>query len=495
MKQMKKIMALVLALAMVFALSVTAFADDAENGNTATDGIAGNTSGVWASKDTPVAQGNAVILYKEITAYNPEESTVNAPTITYTYNVSTVTVAENTTEIYDAKDNHNPAANAHVFVKSGVGTPSVTTSLDLSSYSNGTDANKLQITPAVTMTANTTGYANKYGIKVTFDPADFTAAGVYRYQITESANRYENSGVVDGDISNIRYLDVYVKDAATEGQYEIYGYVCFQNNNSIDARDDATSNTVTAAAKTEGFVATTNGGADGATTQTADQYYTYNVTVQKTLSGDQAMNSHKFPFKVVFANTTVVDNVLPIVTEVTNGKATIPVNYVVGDTNRIANNINTIYFDGTTPNSDTDQGKKLLAISNGGQVKITGIPAGTRVTISEYNDVIGTVYTTTTTGATINEVAGITLNWNTWADDVDNWADKEDGTGTVYAMTKTENTNEKADSNFTVVFTNTLLTISPTGYVVRIAPYVLMLAGGVALLIVTRRRREDSQAA
>ena len=104
---MKKISALLLALVMVLAIGATAFAS--ATGDTATDGIAGNdaSTGIWTGKDTPVAQGNTAIIYKEITAYNPETGEINAPTITYTY---TITAGNANKDIYDDKQNHNPEA-------------------------------------------------------------------------------------------------------------------------------------------------------------------------------------------------------------------------------------------------------------------------------------------------------------------------------------------------------------------------------------------------
>lgn len=49
------------------------------------------------------------------------------------------------------------------------------------------------------------------------------------------------------------------------------------------------------------------------------------------------------------------------------------------------------------------------------------------------------------------------------------------------------NTIGKADTN--VGFTTTLMTISPTGVVMRFAPYMLILGAGIALVIVSRRRK------
>ena len=49
-----------------------------------------------------------------------------------------------------------------------------------------------------------------------------------------------------------------------------------------------------------------------------------------------------------------------------------------------------------------------------------------------------------------------------------------------------------ADVN--VGFTNTLEAISPTGVILRFAPYVFMLAAGAALLVLSRRRRMSEDA-
>lgn len=457
MKNMKKISALVLAVIMMMTVTVVGFAADADLSG---DGVVGDFT-----NDAVTAQDKSVKLYKEITAYNPENSTVNAPTITYTY---TVTPGIAGKEIYDAKTAHATNTNAHAYTKAGI-----TTGVKVNSGDAGTATSAsgtVAWTTADQLTASATGTKNTKDLVIDFSGVTYTGAGVYRYKIEETVASYTSSGVVDGGISAVRYLDVYVKDGSTEGTYDIYGYVCFINDNNIDAQDTPTAstpNTVAAAAKTEGFVATTAGGTDGTTTQTADEYYTYNLTITKTLSGDQAMNTHKFPFSLDFVNSTVTGNVLPIV----SGTGTVPT-LTAGD-------INGMDQDGTN-----------LKLANGQTAIFTGIPVGTTATINEQNDVIGTVYTVSTSGGTTNQTTGLAVNWSTWTNAVTGWT-------TVTALQKTSNDNtEKADANMTVTFTNTLLQISPTGVVMRIAPYVLMLGAGVALFIVfaVKRRKNDEEA-
>ncbi len=469
--KMKKIGALILAVMLIMSLSATAFA--AEN-MTGESGVIGEFT-----NDAVAAKDKAVILQKELTAYNPASSdtTINAPTITYTY---VVTPGSPDKDIYDVKTAHNPNANAHVYTKAG---PTTGVIVNSGTAGNATSATgTVSWSPAETITANSTGKKNTKGIEIDFSGVAFTGAGVYRYVITESAASYTSSGVVDGTINHVRYLDVYVKDGSSAGTYDIYGYVCFINNNNIDAQDTptaATPNTVTAAAKTEGFVATSTGGSDGSTSQTADQYYTYNVTISKTLSGDQAMNGHEFPFKVEFLNTTVTDAVLPIVSGDAGTKPTLTAG-VLGDGSTHPSEFT---IDGTNATAANQ-----LKIANGQSVTFTGIPAGTTVTINEYNDVLGTVYTTTTSGGTTNETGGVTLNWSTWTSAATGW-------DAVTALEETANANAAASDNVTVTFTNTLLTISPTGVALRVAPYVLMLGAGIFLLVLTKRRKNKEEEA
>lgn len=448
----KKMVALMLVLAMTLAMGMTALAAD-NDGDTATDGIAGNTNGKWTAQDQPVVQTDkTAILYKELTVYNPATCKVNEPTITYTY---TVTAGASGKEIYDAETNHKTGASAHVYTKAGI--------VDgISVNGSGSATGTLEWAPDNTnqIDASADGEKITKEITINFSEVAFTGAGVYRYVVTETAATYNTSGVVEGNTGHTRYLDVYVKDGSTPSSYEIYGFVCFVENNNIDGRKDATANTPAAAIKTEGFVART--GETEEDTKTADEYYTYNLTIEKTLENDQQMNSHKFPFSVDFVNTTVTANVLPIVSG--EGVRTAPT-LTAGD-------INGMDQDGTN-----------LAIANGGSVTFTGIPVGTTVTINEKNDVNGTVYTTKTEDGTTNQSTGLSVPWDTWTNAVTGWT-------TVTALQKTANDNTvKADANMTVKFTNTLLTISPTGVVLRIAPYIMILAAGIILLLVSRRRK------
>ena len=448
MKKWTKLSALLLAILMI-TLVGTAYAGSTD-GDLAGDGIEGD----FTDPDTPSEYSGVVIMYKEITAYNPETCTVNAPTVTYSYGIA---AGETDKDIYDAKTAHDPEANVHTTTKAGVGEPTISGSVD-----GGTTwiSGQLALTPSVQLDASSAGKENMFKLKVDFSSIDFktagSGAGVYRYVITETCTTKEAAGIKDGDISDVRYMDVYV-----DGKGTVYGYVCFQNNNSIDARDDATTNTVTEAAKTEGFVATDAGGTDGATPQTADAYYTFNFEVGKEVENDAyaVSTKHKFPFHITLANSNVTAYVLPIMT-------------ITGDATQTALTAGAIAKTWTP------------TIADGAVISYVGIPCGTTVTIYETNDVAGVTY------ASVSENADTDAEAKDIVTGVDsNNAIINCGATALSAATE----NHTSSSAGTVTFTNTMLQISPTGLVIRFAPYGLLLIGGIALLFIALRHRKHNE--
>ena len=406
---MKKLVSLILAIMMIAAVGA-AFATSMDLANDGVDGSKTNTT-----------TNTSVTIYKELTAFNPSATTINAPTISYSYAISgDVTIADSAT----ITDSDSIAVKPYAGSTATSVTPSITSSVGW--------------TPAETLTASSTGAANKKPLTVSFT-GTFPRAGVYRYLITETITNaaYTAAGVVNGTISNTRYLDVYVKD-----ENVIYGYVL------TDANNTATSTSTT---KTEGFVATTGDGA-----LTADQYHTFNLTISKTVSNDNYIKTthHQFPFTVTFTNATVTGAVKPIVTATAN--ATL----AQADAVAIAS------FTATAP-----------TIADGASVTYTGIPMGTVVSIVEQNNVTGTTYAVTTTGADMNiSTAEAVTSGNST-------------TGTIAITAQTAG----SEADKTVAVTNDMQIISPTGYVSRVAPYALILVGGIFLLIIATRRKHTAE--
>ena len=415
MKNIKKISALVLALVMVLALSATALAANVPQ------------SGVIAS-----TTDTSIVIKKEITAFNPSGSMVNAPSITYSYSIAPGSADK---EITDEDD-------VHAATVAGPTGATITSSITWNAE-----------TVADQMNTASGGAANTKDITVDLSGVTFPAAGIYRYVITETAN-FTNTGVIDGG-DHTRYLDVYVKNSETAGQYEIYGYVCFKHNNNIDgSADAAAADAVAKAVKTQGFVSDT----DDQDELTTDKYYTYNLTVSKTLTGDAGMNSHQFPFGIAFSGSET--GVLPIISGTAGTKPTWSAK-------------------GTMSSFSTTVSGATLKIANEQNVVITGIPVGTSVTINEKNDVTGTTYTSESTGLSSPDTNAASKSIETGATSND---------ATIAAQTAGSATDK------TVSFENTLVLISPTGVVLRVAPYALILFAGVALLLVSRRRKEAEEA-
>lgn len=457
-----------------------------------TNGVNGDTE---FTQDKSTAQDKAVNIQKELTVFNPDEAFVYGPAFTYTYTVTPGTAG---TSITDATSQHASGLATSTTTIAGV-----TTGVTVNSGTAGTAANAsgtLAWTNADILDAATAGAANKKNIVIDFTNVVFSQPGVYRYVITETPAAadasYSAAGITEGSGSRVRYLDVYVMRSSTfdtshdgtagheyvAGDWMIYGYVCFYNNTAIDAADLSTT-----PIKTTGFVAGTS---DGSTAVTADQYHTYNLTVGKTLVGDATMNSHKFPFDATWANPSgSASGTFQYIVE-TTGTAQVTKADVAATTSINGTDVAAHMTVGGANAVYTADKDGTPSIANGASVKYIGIPQAAYATVTETNDVTGTTYTTTAT-ETIGAGSATAVVFDSTSTAVlstdSKTATTDQGDTAVYA----ESSTVTADSNYAVQFTNTLAVISPTGVVVRIAPFALMLAAGIVLFILMRRRRND----
>ena len=375
---MKKALALALAVLMMASLSVAAFADgEAE--------LTGGEVGGFTSPDTPTAQNKTLILKKELTAYNLDETQIQAPTISYTYTIAPVEPSFNVTD--EASDHATGIGARTVPTKAGI-TAGVTLT--------GTAVNTIAWANTEKLNAATNGAANYKDLKIDFSNVVFTGPGIYRYVITETAPNYAASGVTATTGTHTRYLDVYVKaadtfnDGSTAEEWVIYGYVCMYDSEDVDPVADTTT---TGAMKTNGFVAGTNDG----TEIKADSYYTFNVTVSKTVVNDNyAKATHAFPFTVIFTNAAVTQSVdISSKTTVTNTP--------------------TGFVDPAPAALSAGNTKGVVFIKDGASVKYIGIPNGTSVEVYETNDMTGVIYQVTTT-LTPTGTAPTTDNSVSWGD-------------------------------------------------------------------------------
>lgn len=430
-----KFLALILVLVMAMAMTTAAFADETMG--------ADGTIGAFEDPDTPVGKTKVLVLVKNLVGYNADVSRVKAPNIEYTYEITGADVSEITVTDSDSTDIHQSGNAVTVQVNEGVGTPGISSI----SWNNGED---LYTAPD--------GADNERKITIDFSDIDFGGAGVYRYKITESANSYEASGVTEAKLtggdtkaSHERYIDVYVRYAEdadlsqdSADNWEIYGYTCFVVNSSIAAGEEGF------VAKTAGFTSYTLQ-TRGESVYDADSYYTFNVTIGKIVDGDNyAMNNNKFPFTVAFGNAV-------------GGEVNLE-GHVIGDDDAVEGPIN--------PDPAVLSSLEYEILS-GAKVKIIGIPCGTKVTVNEENNVTGAIYSVTSDlliGGDKDEDAST--------------ADESLAAGDTSTAVVIETTADAADKNvYEIAVTNTLLTISPTGVIVRYAPYILVLFGGILILV------------
>ncbi len=391
-------------------------------------------NGVVTTEETSLTFNKDIVVHNEDTTV----ASVSGPTITYTYGIAAATVGEGTT-VTDANGNAT-------HVKAGIPTAVAFDANDKTAEFTGT---------AVPL-ENGKGVATD-GVTLNFTPSAFGAAGIYRYKITESASSdlTEASITRDDTYSADRYLDVYVKN--TETGLQIAGYVMFHDSDSTISFDAAANPKVNVEKKTDGYDADDDTTASSSTQNggnMADHYYTYNYDLKKVIAGDLADKTHQFDFAIDTSGSTATYAVTK-----SAASATAPATGTVG-----------------TP--------LLVSLADQGTVKLIGLPANTKVLVTETNNTSDKYKT----DIVFPTVAQATVDKN----------------GTIaFAQTDLTNygTNQKTQPTKTpalgtqTIFTNTLDSISPTGVVMMVAPYAIMLAAaGFFILVFLKNRRKDESA-
>ena len=439
---MKKLVSILLAVMMI-AAACAAYATA-----TLTDGEVGGFTAYDSNNAANTAEGSktnqdrSVNILKELVVFNASSSSVYAPLFTYTYTVTPATVSSLT--VTDDTTDHASGSAVTASIVAGI-----TTGLTVNGGTAG-DATSavgtLAFTNDTSLNASIAGATNTYNITLDFTNVRFPQAGVYRYKIAETladSATYDRLGIVNGE--DTRYLDVYV-----DGSGNIYGYVCVESNESV----------TTSTAKTNGFVAASGG---------QDSYYTYDLTLSKDVVNDSYAESNTaFPFTVIFNNGTVTGTFK--ITETAGTGST-----------------------GISPTAGTATWSGVARVKDGGAITYTGIPCGVDVDVYETNIASGATYTVSTS---VNGGTAITDNNVTSTETAPTSAAAQTTRAAYESSKATVDTTPgtAVTTTQTVAITNTLSLISPTGIVMRYAPYLLMLAAGVALLIifmVKRRKHTD----
>ena len=191
------------------------------------------------------------------------------------------------------------------------------------------------------------------------------------------------------------------------------------------------------------------------------------------VNDNYAKATHAFPFTVIFTNAAVTQSV--DISSATTGTTT-PTGFV----------------DPAAAALSDDDTRGVVFIKDGASVKYIGIPNGTSVEVYETNDMTGVIYQVTTA---LTGTATKTDNSVSWDDKptvaVAQAAEKEAFQSTKATITTTPDVDD--DNAYAVAVTNRLLTISPTGVSLRVAPYALMLCAGLLLVFFSRRRKAKAE--
>lgn len=377
--------------------------------------------GMSASADYTPVKGD--VAKPVINKYLVMEKNANVPNVTFTYSITagqTVAGTETTPQILAGVD----ASNVTFYDKEAY-------DADNTSKINGT---KFEVGDSTSETSNdivtlSDGYKYAEGSTyVDFSTVSFPKPGVYRYVITE-VNSAEDGFTY---ATNSLYMDVYVINDTTDNTLKVNGYVLHKSTNVPNNTDDGNNDTTE---KTTGFV---------------NEYTTNDLTISKTVTGNQGDKNEYFKFTVeIETNTSNAGNKYSV--DLTNATSTAidveegtshvnPAELTVGDDGKVT---------------------QVFYLKHNESIIIKGLTASTKYTVTE----------------TVAEAEGYTTS------------NKVNNVESSDEMTTGEN-NMSTDAS--VAFENNKQVNTPTGIITTFAPYIIMvaLAAFVAFFFLRRRTRE-----
>lgn len=328
------------------------------------------------------------------------DANANVPPVTFTFSISAG----------EAADAVNDSPAIYEGIMTGTPTPSVSNAVFTAE--DGTDDGR----PADPAAAGSK-YATKE-VTVDLSGVTFSAPGIYRYVITENPSSAPGIG---NDTESTRILDVYVEyDETATDTLKVAHYVLHEGTDNPNTAD-----------KSAGFTNT---------------YATNDLTLAKTVTGNQGDRDKYFKFTVEIAN------------------AVAGTEYTVDLTDADA-----------SPTVDGNVETNPTSLTVAGDSKVTA-------TFYLKHDQSIIIY-------------GLTLDTNYTITEEDYSTDGYSTTHAVdsaVAVTGTDTGPQTMDADHTVAFTNDKSGVVPTGILLETTPYLVM--GGVVIvglvaLVATRRRR------
>ena len=275
----------------------------------------------------------------------------------------------------------------------------------------------------------------KHTATVDFSGIVFPAPGIYRYVITETG---ENGNGMVFDANPTRYLDVYVEDASTDehNYLTIAGFVLHAN--AVDVDPNAAPGIAASDYKDQGFT---------------NEYVSYKLSFSKTVQGNYGSREKYFKF------TLSISNALPetkYTVLLTNADATVPENA----------STNSSYVGKTNPTQiitdDSGTATATFYLQHGQSITILGLAEGTHWYLSEVTE-------------------GYSESHYIFTSDSD-FVDDPDGIG---------DTKSGISADTEVQFINTREGFVPTGVLLTVAPFaVLMLVGITGSIIVLKKKNK-----